>query len=91
MRLALPESLERMLLSTSLIENLFRRVRGSARRVRLWRGGETVLRWTAAGVLEAERNFRKIAGCRSLAKLDAAMRAHDAALDRGVDNRKQAA
>jgi hypothetical protein len=38
-----------------------------------------------------ERGFRKIAGYRSLAKLDAALRAHDAALARGIDNRKQAA
>jgi len=50
-----------------------------------------ILRWTAAGVLEAERNFRKIAGYRALSKLDAALRAHDAIIDRRVDNRQQAA
>jgi hypothetical protein len=50
-----------------------------------------ILRWSAAGMLEAERGFRNIVGYRSLAKLDAALRAHDTALDRGVDNRKQAA
>ena len=91
MRWELPESLERVLSSTNLIENLFSRVREMARRVRRWQGGEMILRWTAAGVLEAERNFRKIAGYRSLAKLDAALRDNDAALDRGVANRKQAA
>jgi len=87
MRLDLAESLTRVLSSTNLIENLFSRVRDMARRVRRWQGGGMILRWTAAGVLEAERNFRKIAGYRELAKLDAALRAHDAALD----NRKQAA
>lgn len=87
MRLDLPESLTRVLSSTNLIENLFSRVRDMARRVRRWQGGTMILRWTAAGVLEAERHFRKIVGYRSLAKLDAALRAHDAALD----NRKQAA
>jgi len=91
MRLKLPESLERVLSSTNLIENLFSRVRETARRVRRWQGGEMVLRWTAAGVLEAERNFRKVVGYRSLGKLDAALRAHDAALNRRVDNSKQAA
>jgi len=91
MRLGLPESLERVLSSTNLIENLFSRVREMARRVRRWQGGAMILRWCAAGVLEAERNFRKLAGYRALAKLDAALRAHDATLDRGVDNRKQAA
>ncbi|MGO9604794.1 MAG: IS256 family transposase [Candidatus Binataceae bacterium] len=87
LRLDLPESLTRVLSSTNLIENLFSRVRDMARRVRRWQGGGMILRWTAAGVLEAERNFRKIAGYRGLAKLDAALRAHDATLD----NRKQAA
>ena len=87
MRLDLAESLTRVLSSTNLIENLFSRVRDMARRVRRWQGGGMILRWTAAGVLEAERNFRKIAGYRDLAKLDAALRAHDATLD----NRKQAA
>jgi len=87
MRLDLPESLNRVLSSTNLIENLFSRVRDMAWRVRRWQGGGMILRWTAVGVLEAERNFRKIAGYRSLAKLDAALRAHDATLD----NPKQAA
>lgn len=91
MRLELPENLERVLSSTNLIENLFSRVREMARRVRRWQGGAMILRWTAAGVLEAERNFRKIVGYRALAKLDAALRAHDVAVDRGLDNRKRAA
>ena len=37
-----------------------------------------ILRWTAAGVLAAERRFRKVAGYRALPKLVAALRAHDA-------------
>jgi hypothetical protein len=77
MRLNLPESLERVLSSTNLIENLFSRVREIARRVKRWQGGTMILRWTAAGVLEAERCFRKIAAYRGLPKLVAALRAHD--------------
>jgi hypothetical protein len=52
-----------------------------------------ILRWTAAGVLEAERNFRKIAGYRSLGKLDAVLRGHDGTLDteHAVESRKRAA
>jgi putative transposase len=91
MRLDLPESLERVLSSTNLIENLFSPVRELARQVRHWQSGAMILRWCAAGMLEAERNFRKVVGYRALTKLDPALRAHDAALDRGVDNRKQAA
>jgi hypothetical protein len=63
-----------------------------ARRVKRWQGGTMILRWTAAGVLEAERHFRKIAGFRALPKLVAALRAHDAAIDRArqVENGKRA-
>jgi hypothetical protein len=42
-------------------------------------------------MLEAERNFRKVADYRVLARLGAALRAHDTAIDRGVDNRILAA
>lgn len=61
MRLDLPESLERVLSSTNLIENLFSRVREVARRVTRWQGGTMILRWTAAGVLEAERSCQLLA------------------------------
>jgi hypothetical protein len=42
---------------------------------------------TAAGVLQDECHFGKVAGHRSLTELDATLRAHDAVLD----NRRQAA
>lgn len=90
-RLDLPESLERVLSSTNLIENLFSRVRDLAHRVKRWQGGTMILRWTAAGVLEAERSFRRIAGYRGLPKLIAGLRAHDAEIDRCLDNRRRAA
>jgi hypothetical protein len=35
------------------------------------------LRWSAAGVLEAERSFRKIVGYRAMPMLVAALRAHE--------------
>ena len=44
-------------------------VRRTARNVKRWRDGEMALRWTAAGMLEAERQFRRIIGYRDLAKL----------------------
>ena len=93
MALHLSEGLERVLSSTNLIENLFSRVREIARRVKRWQGGTMILRWTAAGVLEAERHFRKVAGYRALPRLAAALHARELALDRarGVDNPKQAA
>jgi putative transposase len=63
MRLGLPENLERVLSSTNLIENLFSRVREIGHRVKRWQSGTMVLRWTATGVLEAERGA--IVPCRS--------------------------
>jgi transposase-like protein len=81
MRLGLPENLERVLSSTNLIENLFGRVREIGRRVKRWQNGTMVLRWTAAGVLEAERGFRKLVGYCAMPILVAALRAHDAQLE----------
>ena len=78
MRLGLPDKLERVLCSTNLIENLFSRVREIGRRVRRWQSGTMVLRWSAAGVLEAERGFRRIVGYRAMPLLAAALRARDA-------------
>ena len=94
MGLHLSEGLERVLSShTKLIENLFSRVREIARRVKRWQGGTMILRWTAAGVLEAQRHFRKVAAYRALPRLAAVLHARDVALDRarGVDNRRHAA
>jgi transposase-like protein len=94
MRLGLPENLERVLSSTNLIENLFSRVREIGRRVRRWQSGTMVLRWTAAGVLEAERGFRKLAGYRAIPILVAALRAHDVQFnrtERRVDDTEKAA
>jgi putative transposase len=82
MGLGLPANLERVLSSTNLIENLFSRVREVARRVKRWQGGMMILRWTAAGVLDAERHFRKVAGYRALPRLVAALRAHDVPINR---------
>jgi putative transposase len=93
MRLGLPANLERVLSSTNLIENLFGRVREIGRRVKRWQNGTMVLRWTAAGVLEAERGFRKLVGYRAMPILLAALRAHDAQFERSteVDVKEKAA
>ena len=53
-----------------------------------------VLRWATAGVLEAERGFRKLAGYRALPSLVAALRTRDTQFTRtrqGVDASEKAA
>jgi putative transposase len=37
--------------------------------VKRWRGGDQIARWTAAGLLEAEKKFRRGKGYRELAEL----------------------
>jgi len=81
MRLGLSENLERVLSSTNLIENLFSRVSAIGRRVKHWQSGTRVLRWAAAGVLEAERGFRKLASHRAMPDAVAALRARDSQLN----------
>ena len=44
-------------------------VRRTSRNVKRWQSGDMCLRWTAAGMLEAEQQFRKIIGYTDLAKL----------------------
>ena len=68
-RLGITGQLKRTLASTNPIESMIECVRRTARNVKRWQSGEMALRWTAAGMLEAERQFRRIIGYQQLAKL----------------------
>ena len=68
-RLGINGSLKRTLASTNPCESMIECIRRTSRNVKRWRSGEMCLRWTAAGMLEAELQFRKIIGYRDLAKL----------------------
>jgi putative transposase len=72
-RLGIRGSLKRTLESTNPCESMIECVRRSARNVKRWQSGDMALRWTAAGMLEAERQFRRIIGYRDLAKLSVAI------------------
>jgi transposase-like protein len=73
----LPEWLERTLATTNCIENVMGTVRRVTRNVKRWKDGRMVMRWMAAGVLEAARGFRKIRGHKGLPRLIAALREHE--------------
>src|SRR5205823_13761862 len=77
-RLAIRGSLKLTLQSTNPCESMIEIVRHTSRNVKRWHSGDMCLRWTAAGMLEAERQFRKIIGYRDLAKLAVAIE-HDLA------------
>jgi len=68
-RLGVTGSLKRTLESTNPYESMIEIVRRTQRNVKRWSSGEMALRWTAAGMLEAEQQFRKIIGYRNLATL----------------------
>ena len=74
-------ALARTLRSTNPIESMLSVPRERSRNVKRWRGGEMVLRWTAAGILDAERSFRRVRGHRELPKLRTALRRHVQRID----------
>ena len=77
-RLGVTGNLKRTLESTNPCESMIEIVRRTQRNVKRWSSGEMALRWTAAGMLEAERQLRKIIGYRELATLVVAIeRDHD--------------
>ena len=59
-------------MSTNLIESYLSAVRHVIPRcgMKRWRGGVHIARWTAAGVLEAARKFRRVKGYRALEELE---------------------
>ena len=65
-RLGVGPLLRRTLASTNAIESCFSIVEKVARNVKRWRAGDHALRWTATGLLEAEKKFRKVKGYREL-------------------------
>ena len=91
MRLGLPRRLERQLSTTNAIENLIGSVRLLGNRVKRWRDGRMIVRWTVAAVADAASRFRRITGARDgMAKLLRALAAHDAT-NTGVETRTRAA
>jgi putative transposase len=72
-RLGITGKLKRTLDSTNPIESMIECVRRTSRNVKHWQNGDMALRWTAAGMLEAERQFRRVIGHADLAKLSVAV------------------
>ena len=68
-RLGITGKLKLTLQSTNPCESMISTVRVIHRNVKRWRNGEMCLRWTAAGMREAETRFRKVEGYRGLATL----------------------
>ena len=76
MRLGITGKLAATLSSTNPCESMIEIVRYTQRNVKRWQDGDMRKRWTAAGMLVAEQQFRRIIGYRDLAKLVIAVERH---------------
>jgi transposase-like protein len=76
LRLGVPPALARTLHSTNPIESMIEICREHSKNVKRWRDGTMALRWCAAGMLEANHQFRRVNGHLHLPKLCAALDAH---------------
>jgi putative transposase len=76
MCLGITGQLARTLCSTNPCESMIEIVRYTQRNVKRWQDGDMRKRWTAAGMLVAEQQFRRIIGYRDLAKLVIAIERH---------------
>jgi transposase-like protein len=84
-RLGITGKLKLTLQSTNPIESMISTVRVINRNVKHWTSGDMCLRWTAAGMLEAETRFRKVEGYRGLATLAVKIE-HDLLRNRQLDS-----
>jgi putative transposase len=77
-RLKLPPILRSTLRSTNAIESMIEICRDHSSNVKRWRDGEMVVRWCAAGMGEAAKQFRRVKGFLHLPALRTALDAHAA-------------
>jgi putative transposase len=75
-RLGVPPTLARTLRSTNCVESMIEICRDHSTNVKRWRNGQMALRWCAAGMNEAARQFRRVNGFMHLPVLRAALDAH---------------
>jgi putative transposase len=79
LRLGVPPTLARTLRSTNTIESMISICREHAGNVKRWQDGQMALRWCAAGMVEAAKQFRRVNGYLHLPALRAALEAEIAA------------
>jgi transposase-like protein len=75
-RLGIDGRLAKTLTTSNPVESMISIARATNRNVTRWRDGQMVLRWTAAGMLNAERSFRRIKGHKQMPQLIDALHRH---------------
>jgi len=81
LKLGLPSSLQKSLATTNAIENLMGSIRRVSRNVKRWRSGDMTTRWTALGIVTAEKKFRRIKGYRNMDTLLHVLRSKELSFD----------
>lgn len=85
------DALWRTLRSTNPVEQSFGVCRREARNVKRWQSGEQALRWTAAGLQQAAKGWRRLRGHRSMPALLAGLKRHLDRIDQEVNADRVAA
>jgi putative transposase len=75
LQLGVPPTLARTLRSTNTIESMISICRDHAGNVKRWQDGQMALRWCAAGMVEAGKQFRRVNGYLHLPALRTALEA----------------
>ena len=89
MALGITGQLAKTLCSTNPCESMIEIVRYTQRNVKRWQDGDMRKRWTAAGMLVAEQQFRRIIGYRHLATLVVAIERHAMRVTQNNRDRQQ--
>lgn len=84
LKLQLPDSLRRSLATTNAVENLMGSIRRVSRNVKRWKNPEMIRRWTALGVVTAQKGFRRIKGYREMSALHRALRSNPDSVDKAT-------
>ena len=75
-RLRVPPTLARTLRSTNCVESMIEICRDHSVNVKRWESGTMALRWCAAGLFEAKKQFRRVNGHMHLRALRTALEEH---------------
>jgi transposase-like protein len=86
-RLGLSGSLLDTFKSTNPIESMISIARDVTGNVKRWKNGKMIVRWMAAGLLDAEKRFRRVKGYRDMPMLRVALRRHH----QGVESTRRTA
>jgi putative transposase len=88
-RLGVSDRLCRTLTNTNAIESMISVAKTTTRNVKRWRDGKMIKRWVAAGMLNAERSFRRVKGAKDMPTLLAALARHAETVTPSCDNHEE--